>query len=132
MKNESSDNTTQLNAKPLKKAYSSPSLKWYGAIHLCTQGTITANGDAGNSMMAPPASDRMVKENIVKVGTHPFGIGLYLFDYNTDFVELRGLGRQFGVMADEVETVIPEAVSVHPNGYKQVNYSMLGITRSIH
>jgi hypothetical protein len=35
-------------------------------------------------------------------------------------------------MADEVEKVMPEAVSVHPNGYKMVDYAMLGISRSLH
>jgi hypothetical protein len=28
-------------------------------------------------------------------------------------------------MAHEVEQIIPEAVSVHPDGYKMVNYSMI-------
>jgi len=31
-------------------------------------------------------------------------------------------------MADEVEAVMPEAVCEHPDGYKMVNYSFLGIT----
>jgi hypothetical protein len=35
-------------------------------------------------------------------------------------------------MADEVEQVMPEAVSVHPDGYKMVNYAMLGISRVLH
>lgn len=39
--------------------------------------------------------------------------------------------RQFGVMADEVETVMPEAISVHPDGYKMVNYALLGISHRI-
>ena len=43
-----------------------------------------------------------------------------------------GHGRQFGVMADEVERAMPEAVSVHPDGYKMVNYAMLGISRNLH
>jgi hypothetical protein len=71
-----------------------------------------------------------VKENIVRVGDHPLGIGLYLFDYQPQYRETWGRGRRFGVMADEVEAVRPEAVSVHPDGYKQVNYAMLGIGRN--
>jgi hypothetical protein len=36
-------------------------------------------------------------------------------------------------MADEVETVLPEAVSVHLYGYKMVDYAMLAkASRNIH
>jgi hypothetical protein len=34
-------------------------------------------------------------------------------------------------MADEVETVLPEAVSVNHDGYKLVDYAMLGIWKPI-
>jgi len=74
-------------------------------------------------------SDRAIKQGLARIGEHPLGVGLYLFDYKPGFRDLCGHGRQFGVMADEVETVLPEAVSVHPNGYKMVDYAMLGISR---
>ena len=38
-------------------------------------------------------------------------------------------------MADEVETVLPQAVVMHPDGYKMVDYALLGIDiaeRSVH
>ena len=35
------------------------------------------------------------------------------------------------VMADEVETVMPEAVCVHPDGYEMVYYAMLGISHTL-
>jgi hypothetical protein len=64
------------------------------------------------------ASDRRLKSNVVRVGTHPLGIGIYEYDI---FGE-----RQRGVMADEVEAVKPEAVTTHPTeGYKMVYYGML-------
>jgi hypothetical protein len=72
-------------------------------------------------------SDRALKENIVRIGTHPAGFGLYLFDYKPKCRETAGYGRQFGVMADEVEAVLPQAVVMHPNGYKMVDYALLGI-----
>jgi hypothetical protein len=75
-------------------------------------------------------SSRHTKENIVRIGTHPLGIGLYLFDYKAEFRDRYGHARQFGAMADEVETVLPGAVSVHPQGYKMVDYAMLGVRRS--
>jgi len=62
-------------------------------------------------------SDRRLKSNIERVGTHPLGIGVYEYD-------IAGR-RERGVMADEVESVKPEAVSTHESGYKMVNYGML-------
>lgn len=55
----------------------------------------------------------------------------YLFDYQPRYRETWGQGRQFGVMADEVEAVRPEAVSVHPDRCKPVNYAMPGIGRNV-
>ena len=72
-------------------------------------------------------SDRRLKERIVRIGTHPLGIGLYLFDYKPALRERWGAGRQFGVMADEVEAVLPQAVSLDAEGRRMVNYAMLGI-----
>jgi hypothetical protein len=62
-------------------------------------------------------SDRRLKSNIVRVGTHPLGIGVYEYDIAGQ--------RQRGVMADEVETVLPEAVVTRSDGYKMVNYGLL-------
>jgi hypothetical protein len=64
-------------------------------------------------------SDRRLKENIKRVGTHILGIGLYTWDY------IWGEPSS-GVMADEVEAIMPEAISYDANGYKMVNYAMLG------
>jgi hypothetical protein len=76
----------------------------------------TAAGNAGS--FAALFSDRRLKSNIVRVGTHPLGIGVYEYDI---FGE-----RQRGVMADEVEAVKPEAVTTHPTeGYKMVYYGLL-------
>jgi anti-sigma28 factor (negative regulator of flagellin synthesis) len=63
------------------------------------------------------ASDRRLKSNAKLVGTHPLGIGIY--EYTIDG------RRERGVMADEVERVRPEAVSVSSDGYKLVDYSKL-------
>jgi hypothetical protein len=73
----------------------------------------TAGGLAGMKFF----SDRRLKSNIERIGTHPLGIGVY--EYNI-FDR-----RERGVMADEVETVMPEAVVLHPSGYKMVDYGML-------
>ncbi len=112
-----------------KKKYQKPELKTYGTVKNLTQATGSVNGDAGQGMMP---SDRALKENINRIGSHPFGFGLYLFDYKPEYRDIFGHGRQFGVMAQEVETVMPEAVGIRPEGYKVVYYAMLGITQTIH
>ena len=62
-------------------------------------------------------SDPRLKSNVVRVGTHPSGFGVYEYDIFGK--------RQRGVMADEVEAIMPEAVALHPSGYKMVNYGMI-------
>lgn len=78
---------------------------------------------AGAAKIAPlfMASDRRLKENIVTAGYGPHGLTLYEFNY------IGHDQRYRGVMADEVEQVMPEAVSVGEGGFKQVNYGMLGM-----
>lgn len=68
-----------------------------------------------------------LKQNIVRVGTHPSGFGLYLFEYKAPYREQAGYGRQFRVIALDVEAIVPEAVINHADGYKRVNYTTLGI-----
>lgn len=113
-----------------KKSYQQPQLRMFGQIHELTKpgGSQGAEGMSGKGF----SSDRNVKGNIVQIGAHPLGIGLYLFDYKPEFRDAWGHGRQFGVMVDEVEKVMPKAVSVHPDGYKMVDYAMLGISRNLH
>ena len=78
--NDESDQQTD-NVK--KRAYKKPALKIYGHVRELTgAGGGTAMGDAGTMM--PGTSDRCVKRNIVRIGDHPLGIGLYLFDYDPE------------------------------------------------
>ena len=65
------------------------------------------------------------------VGRHSLGFGLYLFNYKAEFRNAYGHGRQFGVMASEVEAIVPAAVSEGPLGHKTVDYAMLGISRVV-
>lgn len=62
-------------------------------------------------------SDRRLKSNIVRIGDHPLGIGIYAYDIDGR--------RDVGVMADEVLTVRPEAVMTMPNGFMAVDYGRL-------
>ena len=62
-------------------------------------------------------SDIRLKSNIVRIGDHPLGIGVYEYDIDGH--------RDWGVMAQEVLEVKPEAVLQHPDGYLMVNYGAL-------
>lgn len=109
-----------------KPRYSTPVLRAYGSVGALTMGMGGTVADfMGIAMMG--ASERVLKERIVRIGTHPRGFGLYLFDYKPQYRGAWGFGRRFGVLADEVEFVVPKAVSVHPDGYRVVDYAMLGI-----
>lgn len=64
-------------------------------------------------------SDRRLKTQIKRVGTHTLGIGFY------EWVYIWG-EKARGVMAQEVLTVKPEAVITMPNGFYAVDYKVLG------
>ena len=116
-----------------KRKYSRPTLVVYGSVREFTKGN---NGSFADNGLGTPtrrgSSDPILKENITRVGDHPLGFGLYIFEYKPEFRLACGHGRHFGVMADEVERIVPEAVSVHPNGYRQVDYALLGVFPARH
>jgi len=68
-------------------------------------------------------SDRRLKTNVELAGIDPVS-GFNLYEYEYTFLP----GKKFrGVMADEVEAVMPEAVFMDANGFKSVNYGMIGV-----
>ena len=95
-----------------------------------TLGDIGAIVGAGASIYATKGSDERVKENIVDVGVDQrTALTLYEFNYKEGFGDPNI--RYSGVMAQEVELSYPDAVVTRTdgafNGYKAVNYGMLGI-----
>ena len=80
-----------------------------------------------NTMNGGSSSDIRVKENIKLVDVLVDGVNIYEFDYKPEFKDKAGHGRYRGVMADEVEQIMPNAVGRDSDGYKTVHYSMLGI-----
>ena len=123
----------QKHQRSARKVYVAPRIVNFGFVRDLTKNS-TASGYEGsnygqcmNSAFNMCSSERRVKENIVRVGDHPLGFGLYLFDYRAEYRGMFGCERQFGVMIDEVETVVPKAVSIYPDGFKRVDYQMLGI-----
>jgi hypothetical protein len=77
-----------------------------------------------NSIMNT-GSDIRMKENIKTIGWLPNGLPIYSYEYKPEFKddEYCGHGRYVGVMAHEVEEIIPDAVVTRKDGYKMVNYA---------
>lgn len=93
-------------------------------------GNLASSGMGGSGLfggMSSWFSDIRTKENIKLVGKMKNGLNLYEYEYKPEFKdhELAGHGKFIGVMAHEVEKVMPHAVKVMANGYKAVNYGVL-------
>lgn len=92
-----------------------------GAFNNLMGGLFSLGGSAIGAGLGSPGgmgfSDRRLKRNIHRIGTHRLGIGIYEFDYVWG-------EHAIGVMADEVERVMPSAV-IEIGGYKAVDYGRL-------
>ncbi|MFZ3357182.1 MAG: tail fiber domain-containing protein, partial [Xanthobacteraceae bacterium] len=66
-------------------------------------------------------SDIRLKHDIVLVGRLDNGLGVYRFVYNG------GNKAYVGVMAQEVQQVMPQAVERGADGYLRVHYEKLGL-----
>lgn len=134
--NASNQNTasSETAANNLRKAYVPPVLTKYGSVSTLTQsGSGTNNEGSGSTKSSRKnASDLRLKEHISRIGQHPLGFGIYLFDYKAPYKAAHGSGRMFGVIAQEVEAVVPAAVSVNSDGFKVVDYNILGISPTLH
>ena len=92
-------------------------------------GLISAGGMAAAGRTAAPmllaGSDINIKQNIKLISKTKGGHNLYSFEYKKEFKDREGHGSFIGVMAQEVEKLIPEAVVLSKDGYKMVNYSLI-------
>ena len=84
--------------------------------------------DAANDIVAYSSSDRRFKENIKNIPNalaKVLKIGGYEFDWISN-VELHGHeGHDIGVIAQEIEEILPELVQTRESGYKAVKYDKL-------
>lgn len=90
--------------------------------NLTAGGTLTANGD----VVAYYSSDRRLKNNIKPIANALAIIdqlGGYSYDWNNK--QDVYTGHDYGVIAQEVEAVMPELVTTRANGYKAVKYERL-------
>lgn len=94
----------------------------YNADQAAFGNLLGAGAQLGSAALMGPAgafrfSDRRLKSNLKRVGTHATGVGIY--DYT-----MMGMPQR-GVIAQEVERVRPDLVKRHANGYLMVNYGGL-------
>jgi Chaperone of endosialidase len=81
------------------------------------EGTGALSGSTTTTTQPMPFfSDRRLKENVERIGETDEGLPIHKFNYKGD------PQKHIGFMADEVEKVHPEAVGLHPSGYKMVDY----------
>ena len=89
---------------------------------LDVSGSIYATGD----VVAYASSDERFKDNIISIGNPNEKIkqiGGYEFDWNENQNTYKG--HDVGVIAQEIEKVLPEVVTTRDNGYKAVKYEKL-------
>jgi hypothetical protein len=109
-----------------KLPYRAPKLEVLGSLRSATRGSSGFLADMGTMrMFAVMMSDRRLKEDIVRIGQHALGLGIYRFRYKAPYAEIYGAGRRVGVMADEVAEKYPDAVCRHPDGHLMVDYGLL-------
>jgi hypothetical protein len=85
-------------------------------------GNISATGD----VIAFASSDRRLKDNLTRIESSLEKVGKlsgYSFDWNSNQESYSG--KDYGVVAQEVEAIFPELVKTRDNGYKAVKYEKL-------
>lgn len=78
-----------------------------------TTGAIGSLAGAGIGLF----SDIRLKTNIKRIGTHHTGIGIYSY--------IKFGKPEIGVLAQELETVMPHAVATHSSGFKMIDVGAL-------
>jgi len=84
--------------------------------------TLSAVGD----VVAYASSDKRLKDNIIPISNPTEKlkqIGGYTFDWNNNQTTYEG--HDIGVIAQEIEKVLPEVVTTRDNGYKAVKYEKI-------
>lgn len=90
---------------------------------LTGQGLLKPIAEAASGIgTAIAASDIRLKTNIQRTGQTPFGINLYTWDWTDEAKNIVGDQPTFGVMAQEVMNITPEAVMMHEDGFYRVDY----------
>jgi len=101
-----------------------------GSLGVGTTGSaVLGRIDAANDVVAFSTSDENLKKNIkpIKNAIEKIEqIGGYTFDWKKDKKNIHGFsGHDVGVIAQEIEAVLPEVVVTRENGYKAVRYEKI-------
>jgi len=95
-----------------------------GATTSTTVGLIRASND----IIAYASSDERLKENVLTI-TGSLDILKQINGYYFDWITMEGVheneGHDIGVIAQEIEKVLPEVVTTRDNGYMAVKYEKL-------
>ena len=98
-------------------------------VEIKSDGSVNANNVyATDDLVGKSSSDQQLKENVLTIDTalnkleH---IGGYSFKWNDNIGDFRAQTNDYGVIAQEIENILPDAVSINGRGYKTVNYNAL-------
>ena len=83
---------------------------------------------ARNDLIANYSSDQRLKDQVIKIDTalnKVEEIGGYQFTWNNLVDDHRAGSIDYGVIAQEVEEILPHAVDINNRGFKTVNYNSL-------
>lgn len=100
---------------------------------IVTSNSTIANVTADNifardELVGASSSDRELKDNLLVIDTASDKIKQisgYEFEWNSNIGDDRIGKRDYGVIAQEVEKILPQAVNINSRGYKTVNYNSL-------
>ena len=101
---------------------------WYSGGVFTSRFEFMTNGDfkAGGDVIAYKSSDERLKDNIKPIENaidKVKAIGGYEFDWNDNQESYEG--HDVGVIAQEIEEVLPEVVTTRDSGYKAVQYEKM-------
>ena len=103
---------------------------------LIVSGSTTLTGDiayddltASGDITSNTSSDIVLKENLINI-PNPLEkiakIGGYMFDWKDHgYEDVHGEGHDTGILAQEIEAILPEIVNTRESGIKGVNYMKL-------
>jgi hypothetical protein len=83
---------------------------------------------ATNDVIAYYGSDSRLKENVTPI-SNPLEKIQQIGGYEYDWIPMEGIheneGHDIGVIAQEIESILPEIVTTRENGYKAVKYDRI-------
>jgi hypothetical protein len=124
--NYNNSTSTQSNTGTIQLGASGPTT--YQNNVIVSNGNLTVNGSGSftSDVVAYSSSDKRLKDNVKPIENaldKVIAIGGYEFDWN-DNQEIYE-GHDVGVIAQEVEEVLPEVVETRKDGYKAVKYEKM-------